>query len=196
MTTFTAKPFVQHWLPSTSTLSWQNMMLIVFGAALITLGAKVQVPFWPVPMTLQTLAIMLIAVSCGSRVGTAAVMAYLAMGLAGAPVFANTPPKVAGLAYVMGPTGGFLLGYVALAWIVGKAAERTTSQWWHVAFAALAGYAILYALGAAQLANVLPAYRDFAALYTKAFAPFMLADGVKIALAVAAFAAAQKAIRQ
>ena len=91
-------------------------------AALITLAAKVQVPFWPVPMTLHTLAVMMIALIGGPRVAVGAMATYLAAGAAGLPVFSGSPERGIGLAYMVGPTGGYLLGFLPAAWIAGQAA--------------------------------------------------------------------------
>ena len=74
----------------------------------LAISAKIKVPFYPVPMTLQTLAVPLIAAAYGSRLGVITVLAYLAEGALGLPVFTNTPPAVAGPAYFLGPTGGYL----------------------------------------------------------------------------------------
>ena len=82
----------------------------------LAIAAKIKVPFYPVPMTLQTLAVLGIAATYGSRLAVITVLAYLAQGALGLPVFTNTPPAVAGPAYFMGPTGGFLLGFVVMAW--------------------------------------------------------------------------------
>jgi biotin transport system substrate-specific component len=94
------------------------------GVVLLTLSAKLQVPFYPVPMTLQTLVVLLIGAAYGWRLGAATVALYLLHGFLGAPVFANTPPAAAGPLYFMGPTAGFLLGFIASAAIAGLAVER------------------------------------------------------------------------
>lgn len=100
-------------------------LLLVAGVALLTLAAKVKVPFYPVPMTLQTLAVLVIGALYGARLGAATVVAYIAAGvLLGLPVFTNTPPVVPGPMYLLGPTGGFLLGFVGAAYVTGKAIER------------------------------------------------------------------------
>ena len=86
----------------------QGLGLALAGAALITLGAKVQIPFWPVPMTLHTLSVFLVALTLGPRLGLAAMAAYLGAGAAGLPVFSGTPERGIGLSYMVGPTGGYL----------------------------------------------------------------------------------------
>ena len=105
--------------------SWPRQALLVLaGSVLLWISAKVQVPFWPVPMTLQTLAVLGLAAALGRRLGVAAVVLYLMEGALGLPVFAGTPEKGIGLAYMAGPTGGYLAGFVLAAFIVGTLAER------------------------------------------------------------------------
>lgn len=100
-------------------------LLVAFaGSLLLTVSAKVSVPFYPVPMTMQTLAVLVLGFTLGPRLGAAAVLMYLAQGAAGLPVFTGTPEKGIGLAYMAGPTGGFLLGFVASAWLAGWFAVR------------------------------------------------------------------------
>ena len=103
-------------------------VLAIVGVMLLTLSAKLQVPFYPVPMTLQTLVVLLIGAAYGWRLGAATVALYLAQGFFGAPVFANTPPVAAGPLYFMGPTAGFLIGFVASAAIVGFAIEKGAAR--------------------------------------------------------------------
>lgn len=131
----------------------QSIILILAGTALIAIAAKIKVPFYPVPMTLQTLAIILIAGTYGFRLGTLTVLAYLVEGFLGLPVFANTPPAVAGPLYFLGPTGGFLAGFVLLAMIVGYAADRGWDRSTPRLFASIViGEIVLFALGFAWLA--------------------------------------------
>jgi len=162
--------------------------MAVIGSALLTLAAKVQVPFWPVPMTLQTLAVLALGATFGLRGALAAVALYVAQGAAGMPVFVNTPPAVAGPLYLMGPTGGFLVGFAAAAAIVGFAADRGLLRR-PLAFLGVlvAADAALLALGCAWLA--LGAWMPSGATgigFAKAFAagvqPFLLGEGLKIAL--------------
>ena len=97
-----------------------QIVLVLAGTALLALAAKITVPFWPVPMTLQTLAVFLIAATYGRNLAVATVIAYLVEGAIGLPVFATG----GGLAYMAGPTGGYLAGFVVAAAIVGHAADR------------------------------------------------------------------------
>ena len=98
-----------------------TVVLVLAGTALIAICAKTQVPMWPVPMTMQTWAILLIGAAYGWRLGGITVIAYLLEGIAGIPVFAG--PE-AGPAYMAGTTGGYLVGFVVSAILVGWLAER------------------------------------------------------------------------
>ena len=99
-------------------------VLALAGTALLTISAKIKVPMWPVEMTMQTFVVLGLGMAYGARLGAATVLLYLAQGAAMLPVFTGTPEKGIGLAYMMGPTGGYLLGFVAAAWLVGMLAER------------------------------------------------------------------------
>ncbi|MDP2800693.1 MAG: biotin transporter BioY [Phreatobacter sp.] len=110
-------------------------LLVGAGVCLITLGAKASIPFWPVPLTLQTLAISVVAAAYGLRLGVATVGAYLAAGLLGAPVFAG---MTTGIAPFLGPTGGFLAGFLVMAAIIGAAADRGWDKAWPKILAAMA----------------------------------------------------------
>src|SRR3712207_6388627 len=122
-------------------------LLALIGSGVIALSAQVSVPFYPVPMTLQTLAVLGIGAGFGARLGAAAVLLYLAEGALGLPVFALGK---AGPAVLIGPTGGFLLGFVLAAALIGWFAERGADRNALRMFAAalLAG-AVLYVPGLA-----------------------------------------------
>ncbi len=128
------------------------LALALFGSLLLWASAKVQVPFYPVPMTFQTAVILLIGVAYGPRLGVATVLLYLAEGAVGLPVFAGTPERGIGLAYMAGPTGGYLLGFVLAAGIAGWAAERSR-HWLTTALGLLVALATIHLLGFAWLAT-------------------------------------------
>ncbi|AJE47540.1 biotin transporter BioY [Celeribacter indicus] len=163
--------------PTRSAALWRGLGLALCGAALITLGAKVQVPFWPVPMTLHTLAVFVLAATLGPRLGTAAVATYLAAGAVGLPVFSGTPERGIGLAYMVGPTGGYLLGYLLSAPVTGRLARGR--DWAGQALAMLAGLAVVYALGLLWLTRFVPP----SGLIAAGFTPFLLGDLIKLAIA-------------
>ena len=164
-------------LSATSLSLTDQVIRVATGVALLTVSAKVQVPFWPVPMTLQVAALMMIAATYGMRLGTSTMAAYLAAGAAGLPVFAGTPEKGIGLAYMMGTSGGYLAGFLVATVIVGYAADKLPKMaLWS---AMLAGLAAIYALGLAWLAQFAPDGK----LLAWGFTPFIAGDLVKITLA-------------
>src|SRR3546814_487052 len=127
--------------------TFRMVVLAVVGTLLLTLSAKVQVPMWPVPMTMQTFAVLIIGMTYGFRLGTATVAFYLAQGAIGLPVFASG----AGIAYLAGPTGGYLIGFLVSAalvgWLAGPGWGRTVNR----TFVAHAlGTAVILGLGRSE----------------------------------------------
>ncbi|MFP9136688.1 biotin transporter BioY [Devosia sp. XGJD_8] len=163
-----------------------NIATVVLGTLLITICAKINVPVWPVPVTLQGFAIAALAAAFGMRIGVATVALYLLEGAFGLPVFATG----GGLAYLAGPTGGFLIGFLGLAAIVGYAADRGASGKPLTLFAAmLVGDAVLFVLGFAWLlvmagqAGWIDQSNVVASAFAKAVQPFIVWDILKMALA-------------
>lgn len=155
----------------------------VVGVCLLTLSAKLQVPFWPVPMTMQTLVVLMLGMAYGSRLGAGTVLAYLLVGAVGLPVFAGTPERGIGLAYMMGPTGGFLMGFVLAAWITGLLAERgwDRSLFWCAA-AMLIGSVAIFVVGLAGLIPVTGLSKAIEVGLT----PFLASSALKVALGAVA----------
>jgi biotin transport system substrate-specific component len=169
------------------------VVLMVVGTALLTISAKVQVPLPFVPMTMQTLVVLIIGASYGWRLGGATVALYLAEGAMGMPVFANTPPMAAGVAYLAGPTGGFLFGFLAAALVMGFMAERGWDRaLLRVAVMMTIGHAVILLAGFGWLSVLLPV----AKAWSVGIAPFMAATIVKTALAVALMQAAWSMTRR
>ena len=171
---------------SNSSLKWLTMaVMVAFGVALIAISAKIQVPFWPVPVTLQTLAIMGLAAAYGLRLGLTTILSYLAAGYMGAPVFAGI---AAGPAYFAGPTAGYLAGFVIAVAIVGYVADRVSSKnIFALVGATLLGTLVIYALGAYWLGFVFIGSSGnllgFEGAWKYGVQPFILADIVKAVLA-------------
>lgn len=123
--TLTARPLVSLALPQNRAARLgTQMVLAVLGTLLLTVSAKTKVMLGPVDISMQTLAIFLIAAVFGMRLGVATLLLYMAEGAAGLPVFQGAPERGIGLAYMMGTTGGYLVGFVVAAAIVGWAADR------------------------------------------------------------------------
>ena len=97
----------------------KKISLVLVGTLLLTISAKINVPFYPVPMTMQTFVVVLIGITFGWKLGLATIFAYLFEGAVGLPVFAGTPQKGIGIIYMVGPTGGYLLGFIFSVFIAG-----------------------------------------------------------------------------
>lgn len=160
-------------------LSLRPALTVIGGVGLLTLSAKVQVPFWPVPLNLQTMAVMALALGLGPRLAVITFAAYLATGASGLPVFAGSPERGVGLLYMGGPTGGYLLGMLAASWAIGTlgAGRGIAAR----SGAMLVGMMLIYGLGIAWLALYVPAPR----LLAEGVAPFILGDLVKIGIVAA-----------
>lgn len=155
--------------------------LMLLGVCLLTLSAKIQIPFWPVPMTMQTLVVLVIGMAYGWRLGAATVLAYLVAGAAGLPVFAGTPARGIGVAYMMGPTGGFLLGFLVSAATVGFLGERGWDRSIpRTAVAMVLGQAIITLAGVAWLAVLF----NLPKAIEVGFKPFLAASLLKVALGI------------
>jgi len=176
------------WQGTSGSRFLRNAVLAVAGTALIALSAKIQVPFWPVPMTLQTFAILVIAMAYGWRLGSATVLLYLAEGAVGLPVFAAG----GGIAYFAGPTTGYLFGFLIAAALVGALAERGWDRSVvRTLLANTAGTAMIFVPGVLWLAFFLGGAKGLdpaaalGAAWTAGALPFLAGAAAKIALAAA-----------
>jgi biotin transport system substrate-specific component len=178
----------------------QGAILVLAGTLVLAISAKIKVPFYPVPMTLQTLAVLLIAATYGSRLAVATVAAYIVEGMLGLPVFTNTPPAIAGPAYMLGPTAGFIVSWLAVAAIVGTATDRG----WDRSIVKLGGAMVVaivvqFAIGFAWLAWFAQIPNGATGIgvsgaFLGGVAPFLLGDGLKIVLAALAVPAAWRLV--
>ena len=179
---------------SASSQFLRTAILAVGGAVVLTASSKVQIPFYPVPQTLQTMFVLLIGMAYGAKLGAATMALYLAAGAMGMPVFAGTPEKGLGLAYMLGPTGGYLLGFVIAAAACGALAQRGWDrQLWRVAMVMLVGNVIIYACGVSWLGAVIGWDKP---VLQFGMMNFLLGDALKIAFAAAAVPPAARAIRR
>lgn len=163
-----------------------NVALVFGGAALTALAAQIQVPMWPVPMTMQTFAVLLVAATLGAKRGALSLSLYLAMGAAGLPVFASAKSLTGVL-----PTAGYLVGFVAAAAVVGWLASKGfTKNPLKVALSFAIGSAVIYAFGVSGL--MLALGLDLQSAITAGVIPFLVGDAAKAALAAALLPAAWK----
>jgi biotin transport system substrate-specific component len=160
--------------------SWLAEVALILGATLfIAAFAQLSIPLQPVPITGQTFAVLLVGMALGSRRGALALAAYLAEGAMGLPVFAEAK---SGVATILGPTGGYLVGFVAAAWVVGYLAEKGWDRNFLKTFAAMAvGNAVIYALGLGWLLRYFAG--DVNATLAAGMYPFLIGDAIKAAAA-------------
>ncbi len=176
-----------------------NVVTVVLGSLLLALCAQIKVPVMPVPVNLTSLGVAVLAAGFGWRIGVATVLLYIVEGLSGLPVFANG----GGIAYLFAPSFGFIVGYLAMAFVIGFAADRGASNRPFVLFGAmLIGDAVLFVFGFAWLYVVangivqsgaaLPGWLHAENLVGSAFdgavKPFLLWDGLKMAFAAVSVA--------
>ncbi len=170
-----------------------QVALVLAGTAVLAIASQIAVPFYPVPMTMQTAAVLAIGLTFGARLGAITVLAWLAQGAMGLPVFTG----FGATASLAGPTAGFLAGFVGMAWLAGLATDRGLRGPVALGCVALAASALLYVpglawpLGLASLAGIDAGWAglDFGPALGAFMTPYLLGDAVKaiaVALAVSA----------
>lgn len=160
-----------------------QLFLAIGGTLLLTVSAKTKVFLGPVDISLQTLAVLLIASAFGMRLAVATLLLYMAQGAMGLPVFQSSPEKGVGIAYMLGTTGGYLAGFVAMAAIAGWAADRGLDRNPFRLFGAfMAAEVVMMAMGFAWLALLIGADKA----WQFGVVPFIVPDLVKAALAASA----------
>jgi biotin transport system substrate-specific component len=159
-----------------------KVVLALLGVGVLAASAHIAIPFWPVPMTMQSGTVLLISAVYGSGLAEATLLAYLVAGAMGLPVFAAG----AGIAYLAGPTGGYLLGYLLAASFMGFCGSRGWMRGVVGTVAAfLVGTVIIYALGLGWLSVLMGTHKAVAL----GLVPFLPAEATKIAMAILLFRA-------
>ena len=157
-----------------------QLLLAIVGTLVLTLSAKTRVLLGPVDISMQTLAVFLIAAAFGMRLGVATLLLYMAEGAMGLPVFQGTPEKGIGIAYMLGSTGGYLAGFVVMAAIVGWAADRGWDRHPVKLFnAILVAEIVMMAMGFAWLALLIGPEKS----WQFGVVPFIVGDLIKVGLA-------------
>ncbi|MER9196484.1 biotin transporter BioY [Mesorhizobium australicum] len=180
-TAMTTRPLVFLALPQEGAARLATQFLLaIAGTLLLTLSAKTKVMLGPVDISMQTLAVLLIAAAFGMRLGLATLLLYIAEGTMGFPVFQGTPEKGIGIAYMLGSTGGYLVGFVVMAAIVGWAADRGWDRHPMKLFnAMLVAEVVMMAMGFAWLALLIGPEKS----WQFGVVPFIVGDLIKVALA-------------
>lgn len=156
-------------------------LLFVLGIAALALAAKIKIPMWPVPVTLGTFAVLTVGAAYGPRLGLATILGYMAVGALGFDVFASSSAEANGLSYMMGGTGGYLLGYVLATLALGLAARRGLDRSvTGMALALLVGNVLIYVPGLLWLGQL---YGWDQPILEWGLTPFLLGDALKLVLA-------------
>ena len=155
----------------------KTFLVIIFGTILLTLSAKIKIPFYPVPMTMQTFVVLFMGLAFGWRIGVLTISLYLLEGIMGLPVFAGTPEKGLGLVYFMGPTMGYLIGFLFAAFLAGYLNLKT--NFFFIFIKLILSVSIIYVFGILWLGNLIGWDKPLLEL---GLMPFLLAELFKISL--------------
>ena len=156
----------------------KSIFFALIGTIVLAISSKISIPFYPVPMTMQTFVVLLIGIIFGWKLGVATISLYLFEGIIGLPVFSGTPEKGVGLIYFTGPTMGYLLGFIVATYLAGtfNYCENIFKNFIKLTFAT----SFIYVLGMIWLGNLIGWEKP---IFTIGAQPFLLAEMFKILLA-------------
>ena len=155
----------------------KSLLAIILGSIALTISAKIKIPFYPVPMTMQTFVVLFLGISLGYKIGLASVALYLLEGIAGLPVFSNSPEKGVGLIYFTGPTMGYLIGFLTASYLASKVNNK--DSFLLILTKLTIATSTIYVLGLIWLGTLIGWDKPIFALGAK---PFLLAEIFKIVL--------------
>ncbi len=155
----------------------KSVIAIILGSIALTISAKIKIPFYPVPMTMQTFVVLFLGVSLGYRIGLASIGVYLFEGILGLPVFSNSPEKGVGLVYFTGPTMGYLIGFLTAGYLASKINNK--DNFLMVLAKLIMATSTIYILGLLWLGTLIGWDKPIIALGAK---PFLLAETFKVVL--------------
>ena len=155
----------------------KSLLAIVLGSIALTISAKIKIPFYPVPMTMQTFVVLFLGISLGYKIGLATIGLYLIEGIAGLPVFSNSPEKGVGLLYFTGPTMGYLIGFLTACYL--SSMIKFKDGFFVVLGKLILATSTIYILGLLWLGTLIGWDKPILALGAK---PFLLAEIFKIAI--------------
>ena len=155
----------------------KSLLAIILGSIALTISAKIKIPFYPVPMTMQTFVVLFLGVSLGYKIGLASIGLYLLEGIVGLPVFSNSPEKGVGLIYFTGPTMGYLIGFLTAGYLASKVNSK--DNFLMVLVKLIVATSTIYILGLLWLGTIIGWDKPIIALGAK---PFLLAETFKVVL--------------
>ena len=155
----------------------KSLLIIFFGSIILTISAKIKIPFYPVPMTMQTFVVLFLGISFGYKIAIATVGLYLIEGIAGIPVFSNSPERGVGLIYFTGPTMGYLIGFMSACFLASYI--TTKDNYFMILSKLILSVSTIYILGVVWLGILIGWDKP---LFQLGVTPFLLAEFTKIAL--------------
>ncbi len=155
----------------------KSLFIIVLSSIALTISAKIKIPFYPVPMTMQTFVVLLLGLSFGYKIGLSAVGLYLIEGIVGLPVFSNTPERGIGIAYFTGPTMGYLIGFLFACYFASFV--KFNDNFLKIFIKLILATSTIYILGILWLGNLIGWDKP---IFTLGVKPFLLAEIFKILL--------------
>ncbi|WP_440681557.1 biotin transporter BioY [Candidatus Pelagibacter sp. HIMB1623] len=159
----------------TQTKIIKSLLAVILGSIALTISAKIKIPFYPVPMTMQTFVVLFLGVSLGYKIGLASVGLYLLEGIAGLPVFSNSPEKGIGIVYFTGPTMGYLIGFLTACYLASKISAK--DNFINILTKLVIATSTIYILGLIWLGTLIGWDKPIFSLGAK---PFLLAELFKI----------------
>ena len=162
---------------NTQTQIIKSLLIILLGSIVLAISSKVKIPFYPVPMTMQTFVVLLIGMSFGYKIGLATIGLYLIEGIAGLPVFSNSPERGVGLVYFTGPTMGYLIGFFSACFLASLI--KTNDNYFIIFIKLILSVSTIYILGVLWLGTLIGWDKPIIQL---GVVPFLLAEIFKIAL--------------
>ncbi len=155
----------------------KSIIVIFLGSVILAISAKIKIPFYPVPMTMQTFVVLFLGISFGYKIGLATVVLYLFEGLLGFPVFSNSPERGVGLAYFIGPTMGYLIGFIAACYFASFI--KADDNYFLIFIKLVLSVSSIYFIGVLWLGTLIGWDKP---IFELGVAPFLLAEIFKIIL--------------
>ena len=157
----------------------KSILVIFLGSIILTISAKVKIPFYPVPMTMQTFVVLFLGISFGHKIALATVGLYLVEGIVGLPVFSNSPERGIGLVYFTGPTMGYLIGFLSACFLAARV--KVNDNYFKILIKLILSVSTIYILGILWLGTVIGWDKPVVEL---GVLPFLIAEFFKISLLV------------
>ena len=155
----------------------KSLLIIFIGSIILTVSAKIKIPFYPVPMTMQTFIVLFLGISFGYKIALATVSLYLLEGILGLPVFSNSPERGVGLAYFTGPTMGYLIGFLSACFLASLV--KNDDNYFLIFFKLIFSVSTIYIFGILWLGTLIGWDKP---IFTLGVMPFLVAEIFKICL--------------